>query len=112
MDAAVEHIEHRDREQRGLFVAEVAPQRLPELGGLRAGDGERDSEDRVRAEPRLGVSPVKFDQRMVESGLVAGVAAGDRIRDLTVDVINRAEHRLASVGIPAVTQLDGLVLAG
>ena len=49
---------------------------------------------------------------MVESGLVAGVAAGDHIRDLTVDVINRTEHRLASVGIPAVTELDGLVLAG
>ncbi len=85
------------RQQRGLFVAEVAPQRLSELGGPGTGDGERHAEDRIRAEPRLGVGAVKLDQRPVEAGLVAGVAARDQLGDLTVDVPHGVQDGLASV---------------
>ena len=72
---------------------------------------ERDAEDRVRAEPRLVLRPVELDQRRVERALVLRVEAGDRVRDLVVDVAHRLEHALAAVRTRvAVAQLDGLEL--
>ena len=110
--AAVEHVHHRHRQQVRLLAAQVAPQRLAELGRARAGDRERHAEDRVRTEPGLGVGPVELDEGAVEPLLVAGLPAADRVGDLAVDVLHGAQDALAAERLAAVAQLDGLVLAG
>ena len=110
--AAVEHVHHRHGQHVGGLAAEVAPERQPLLRGRRVGGGQRDAEDRVRAEPRLVGRAVEVDQRAVEPVLVGGVAAGDRLGDLAVDVADGLGDALAQVALAAVAQLRGLELAG
>ena len=64
--------------------------------GGRVRVGERDAEDRVRAQARLVRCPVERDQRGVERGLVARVHAADRVGDLGVDVRDRFLDALAA----------------
>ncbi len=110
--AAVEHVHHRHRQDPRRLAAEIAPQRLALLGGRRARGGERDAEDRVRAEAALVRRAVELDQRAVQAGLVEHVVARDRRGDLAVDVRDRLRHALAEVGVAAVAQLGRLELAG
>ena len=112
MSAAVEHVHHRHRQEVRLLAAQVAPQRLAELGRASAGDRERHAEDRVRTEPGLGVGPVELDEGAVKPLLVAGLPAANGIGDLAVDVLHGTQDALATERLTAVTQLDGLVLAG
>ena len=84
--AAVEHVHHRHRQHVRRLAAEVAPQRQVLLGRRRPRGGERDAEDRVRAQARLVVGAVELDQLAVEPALVGRVVAGDRLGDLAVDV--------------------------
>ena len=109
--AAVEHVHHRHRQDVRALAAEVAPQREVLLGRRRARGGERDAEDRVRAQARLVVGAVELDQLAVEPLLVGGVEAGDRLGDLAVDVADRLRDALAAVGVAAVAQLGGFELA-
>ena len=110
--AAVEHVHHRDRQHARGLPAEVAPQRLALLGGGGARGGERDAEDRVRAEARLVRRAVEVDQRAIEARLVERVGAVDRLGDLAVHVRDRLRDALAAPRLPAVTQLRRLELAG
>ena len=91
--AAVEDVHHRHRQDPRRLAAEVAPQRLVLLGRGRARGGERDAEDRVRAEAALVRRAVELDQRAVEARLVEHVAARDRLGDLAVDVRDRPASR-------------------
>ena len=95
-----------------LLAAQVAPQRLAELGRASAGDRERHAEDGVRTEPGLGVGPVELDEGAVKPLLVAGLPAANGIGDLAVDVLHGMQDALATERLIAVAQLDGLVLAG
>ena len=98
---------------RALVAAEVAVERDAGLGGGRLRGGERDAEDRVRAEPALVRRSVELDQSPVERGLVARRSAPTHARrELAVDVRDRLRDALAAPGGPAVAQLDGLVDAG
>ena len=94
------------------LAAEVAPQRQVLLGRGGPRGGERDAEDRVRAQARLVVGAVELDQLGVEALLVGRVVAGDRLGDLAVDVADGLRDALAPVGVAAVAQLGGLELAG
>jgi hypothetical protein len=94
--AAVEHVHHRHRQDVRGLAAEVAPQRQALLHRGRVGGGERDAEDRVRAEARLVRRAVELDERAVEALLVRRVAAGDRLGDLAVDVLDRLGDALAA----------------
>ncbi len=111
MGAAVEHVHHRHRQQRGGRAAEVAPQRLTLLGRLRLGAGERDTQDRVGSQPGLVGGSVELDQSPVEGRLVGRVGSGEGRRDLSLDVLHRAGYALASVGLAAIAQLGRLELA-
>ena len=113
MDAAVEDVRERQRQEVRLRAAEVSIERDTHRAGGRVRRRERYAEDRVGAEPRLVGRAVELDEGCVEGGLVGDVGADDLRRDLVEDVEDRLLHALAAVarGI-AVAQLQRLVLAG
>ena len=93
-------------------AADVAVQRHPALVGHRLGRRERHAEDRVRAEPALGVGAVERAELGVEHPLVGRVEPDDRVADLAVHVRDGVLHTLAAVAQLAVAELDRLVGAG
>ena len=93
-------------------AADVAVERHAALVGDGLGRGQRHAEDRVGAEPALGVGAVERAERRVEHALIGGVEAGDRLADLAVHVRDRVLHALAAVADLAVAELDRLVRAG
>ena len=110
--AAVHDVEERHGQHARVGAADPAVERHACLGGGRLRDGERRSEDRVRAEPRLRRRAVERDERAVDAALVGGVEPEERVGDLAVDVADRAGDPLPQPGVAAVAELDGLVLAG
>ena len=111
MRAAVDDVQHRHGQDVRAHAADPAVQRHPCVRGTGLRGRERDSEDRVGAEPRLVRRPVELDQPEVERTLILRIEAGDRVRDLRVDVPHRGEHALAPVGARVtVAQLDRLEL--
>jgi len=106
--AAVEHVHHGHREHVGVDAADVAEQRQAELAGRGLGHRERDAEDGVGPETRLGRRAVEVDQGVVDAALVAGVVAGERGGDLAAHVGHRGEHALAAVALAVVAQLRRL----
>src|SRR5690606_6735861 len=80
-------------------------------GGLR--DGERDAEDRVRAELALVGGAVEVDEGGVDEALVLGLEADELRGDVVDHGVDRALDSLAQVaGLVAVTALDGLERTG
>ena len=68
-------------------------------------------EQRVGAEPALGRRPVQFDQLLVERALIER-PAGERRRNLAIDVGDRRPHALAEVtALVAVAQFERFALA-
>ena len=59
--AAVDDVHHRRGQQPGVRAAEVAVERQPAVLGRRVGRGQRDAEDRVRAELLLVRRAVELD---------------------------------------------------
>ncbi len=108
--AAVEHVHHRHRQHVRALAAEIAPQGESLLGRLRVRRRERDAEDRIGAQARLVRRPVERDQRLVETLLIGRVETTNRLRDLAVDVRDRARHALAPPCRSAVAQLGRLEL--
>ena len=115
--AAVEQVRqrHGQRARLGIAVeaAEVAEEREPERTRGGVGRGERDAEDRVRAERALVGAAVGGDQRLVDGPLVARVEAAHRLGERPVDVGDGLLDAATAVAVGiAVAQLDGLVRAG
>ena len=110
--AAVDDVHHRHGQHVRVRAAEPAVQRQVGVRGRCLGDGERDAEDRVRAEPRLRRRAVELDHGAVDLALLARVHPGDAVGDLAVDVGDGAGDALAEPGVAAVAELDRLVLAG
>ena len=100
----------------GSVVASAPPRwrksETPGVGrrGLRV--RERDTEDRVRAEPSLVRRPVELDEAPVERLLIHDVETADRVGDLAVDVRDRLRDALAAPRRAAVAQLDRFVHSG
>ncbi len=112
MRAAVEDVHHRHRQQVGAWAAEVAEQREfgAACGGLR--DRERDSENRVGAEPVLVRRAVEVEKGLVDQPLLAGLEP-DKFRAEGVQHgVHRLLHALTPVSVAAVAQLHGLELPG
>jgi hypothetical protein len=109
--AAVEDVHLRDGQHVRRVATQVAPQRQPLLPRGRVRRGQRHADDRVRAEARLVRRAVEVDHRPVQAGLVGGVATGDRVGELAIDVGDRLHHSLAPPALTAVAQLGGLELA-
>jgi hypothetical protein len=106
--AAVDDVQHRHGQRRGGLAAEVAVERLHRLRSRCLRDRERDTEDRVGAEPALVRRAVEVDQPPVQRGLVERVEACDLGPDLG-HVGDRPGDALAAPLRAAVTQLDRLV---
>src|SRR5579884_51296 len=94
--AAVDHVQQRDGQRRRLLAAEMAEERDARGRGGRLGRGERDAEDRVRAEPALVRRPVELDEAAVERLLVHDVEPADRRGDLAVHVGDGPADALAA----------------
>jgi len=111
--AAVDDVHQRDGQEPGALTAERPVERLAPRGRRCPRHGERDGEQRIGPEPPLVLAAVERDERGIDRRLIGGVAAGERRRDDVAHVGDGAEHALAAVALRvAVTQLDGLALAG
>ena len=111
--AAVDHVHHRHRHLHRARAAEIAVQRQAGFLGRGLGRRHRHREHRVGAQARLVLGAVEVDQRLVDEGLLGGVQADDRLRDLGVDRLDRLQHALAAVAaLVAVAQLERLAAAG
>ena len=111
--AAVHDVEHRHRQQVRVRAAEVAEQ--AQLGRGRGGlrDGERDAEDRVRAEVRLLRRAVEVEHLLVDGALVARLVPDDLGEDPLLDVVDGLLDALAAVALRvAVAQFVRLERAG
>ena len=81
MLAAVDDVHHRRRQQPGIRAADVVVQRQLAVPGRRVGRGERDAEDRVRAEILLVRRAVELDHPLVDRDLVHRVHADQLVGD-------------------------------
>jgi hypothetical protein len=109
--AAVDQVDERHRQDMSVAV-QVPIERLAGGCGAGPGDGERDAEDRVGAEPALVGGAIELDQRRIERPLRGDVEAGERVGDLAVDGIDGAADAEAAEALAAVAALVGLVGAG
>src|SRR3954471_14869564 len=96
----------------GMRAADVAEQREVAGVGRRAGNCERDAEDRVGAEPALLRRAVEVDEHLVDQSLLRRLVTDQLGRDLVLDGRDGAFDALAAVAVAAVTLLDGLELPG
>ena len=114
MRAAVDDVHHRHRHRRpcrrgpGASTATASSA----FGGRMRG-GQRHRQQRVGAEPALGVGAVELDHRRVEPALILRVVAEQRVAQHRIDVADGLQHALAEVArLVAVAQLDRLARAG
>jgi len=72
-----------------------------------------DGQDGVGAEARFIVGAVEVDHGLIDEGLLLGIEADDRFRNLGVDVFDRLHHTLAeeAAGI-AIAQFDRFARTG
>ena len=112
MRAAVDDVHQRHRQDVRVGAADPAVERDAGLDGGRLRDGERRTEDRVGAEPRLRPRAVQGDQRAIDLALVGCVEPYERVRDLAVHVADGPCDALAEPCVATVAKLDGLMLAG
>ncbi len=96
----------------GVRATEVAEEL--ESGGLRSslGDGERNTQQGIRAEAGLVGSAVEVEKGLVDGALLDGVEADDGGCNLVEHRVDGLLDALAAVAVSAVTKLDGLVLTG
>ena len=105
-------LHHRHRQYARLCAAEETVERLPlgNRGGLRA--GQRNGENRVRAELLLAGRTVRFQHGMIDRICIAGVQIHDSLCQRRVDIFHGFQYALAIVALlVAVAKLQRLILA-
>ena len=113
MHAAIDDVHHRHRQKPRRGAADIAVERQVVGDRRRLGDGERDAEDGVGAEPALVRRAVERDHGLVDLDLRLGIHAGERVENLAIDGLDRVLHALAEIALlVAVAQFDGLMRAG
>ena len=112
MRTAVEDVHHRDGQHVSVRAAEVTEERKAGRLGSCLGHGERDAEDRVRAEARLVRGAVEIDHRLVDEALVGGVVTDDLGSNLLLDRGDGEQDALSAVTSLAIAALSGLEGAG
>ena len=100
MHAAVDDVHHRHRQQPRCGAADVAVKRQVVRHRRRFGDGERDTEDGVGAEPPLVGRAVERDHGLVDLDLSFGVHAAERVEQFAVDGFNGVAHAFAEITRP------------
>ena len=96
MDAAIDDIHHRRRQDARRRSADIAVERQAGRFGRGLGDRERHAEDGVGPEPRLVGRAVEGDHRLVDLELVLRLEAGDRVENVAIDRFDRLQHALAA----------------
>ena len=70
MDAAVENIHHRHRQDTAMDAAHIGIERQARLLGRSLGGGEADAENRIGADAALIGGTVEIDHRLIEGHLI------------------------------------------
>ena len=110
--ATIDDVHHRDGQREGVCAANVTVERDVKIVGSSLGDSQRDAEDGVGAELRLGLGAVQGEHLVVDGALVESRHADNLRGDDLVDVFDSFQGTLATVTLlVAVTQLEGFVLA-
>ena len=110
MDAAIDDVHHRHRQEARRCAADIAIERQLVGGGGRLGDGERHAEDGIRPEPAFVRRAVERDHGLVDLDLRLGIHAAERLKNLAVDRLDRVAHALAEIALlVAVAQFDRLM---
>ena len=111
--AAVDDIHHRRRQHSRHGAADVTVERQARSFRRGLGDGKRDAENGVGAEPRLVVGAVERDHRLVDLQLIFGLEAGNGVENVAIDRLDGFEDALsAEPSLVAVAQFDRLARAG
>ena len=96
-----------------LDAADIAIERQAGDVGRRLGDGERDAQNGVGAEPRLVRRAVERDHRCVDLDLILRVKPAQGVENIAIDAFDRLEHALAEKArLVAVAQFDRFMRAG
>ena len=96
MDAAVEDVHHRHRQNPRLRAADIAEQRQAADIRRGFGDRQRNAENGIGAESRLVGRAVERDHRLVDRHLILGVEPGQSIENVAIDGFDRLQHALAA----------------
>ena len=112
MRAAVDDVHHRHGQHLGVRAAEVLVKRLAQLISRSLGNRQGGAQDGVRTEIGLGLGAIGSKHEAVETHLIGGVAADDRISDGAVHGFHGLEHALAQIALLVpVAQFQRFVLA-
>src|SRR5262249_30983935 len=113
VDAAIDDVHHRNRQNTRRGAADVAIERLVAGRGRGFCDGERHAEHGVRAKPTLVWRAVKRNQGFVDLDLRFRIHAADGVENLAVDGLDRLADAFAKVArLVTVAQFDRLVRTG
>ena len=97
----------------GHSAADVTVKRKARSFRRRLGDGKRDAENGVRAEPRLVIGAVERDQGLVDLQLILSLEPGDGVENVAIDRLDRFQHALAAeASLVAIAQFDRFAGAG
>ena len=108
---AVDDVHHRHGQRLGVGTADVAVEGHAEVVGGSAGYGQRNAQNGVGAQLRLGLRAVEGDHRLVDAYLVGHVHADDGRSDHLVDILHGVHNALAQIAaLVAVAKLESLVL--
>ena len=111
--AAVQDVQHGHRQGERVAAAERGVERQAAGGGRGMRGGQTDAEHGVGAQAAFVRRAVERRQRPVQPGLIGGVEAAGRCRDLAVDMADGGADALAAVPVGiAVAELDRLVPPG
>ncbi len=110
---AVDDVHHRHGQRLGIRAADVTVEGHAEVVGRSACHGQRNAQNGVGTEVRLGFGAVELDHRRVDAHLIGHVHADDCGSDHLVHVLHGLLHALAQVtALVAVAEFERLVLTG
>ena len=111
--AAVDDVHHRNGEGVGVGAADVAVKGKTEGSCCCLSDCERDAEDGVSAELRLGRRAVELEHELVDAALIASAKADELRCDDLVNIGHSLGDALAEIALGvAVAQFKSFVDAG
>ena len=97
----------------GHGAADVTVKRKARSFRRRLGDGKRNAENGVRAEPRLVVRAVERDQGLVDLELILGFEPGDGVENVAIDRLDSFQNALAAEApFVSIAQFDRFARAG
>jgi len=113
VDAAIDDVHERHRQDLGVDPAEVLVERQPQEIGGGPGHGHGHAEDGVGTQARFVVRAVGVDHEVVDGDLLQGVHADDGLGQFALDMFHGLGHALAAeAGGVLVAQFQGFAGAG